>query len=347
MKIEELIADPEQWPACPRCHSRNLLIGGLLASCPRCDFLYPSSQVEKTTLYQFSRVKMVSRMFGARGVLAMIDDQAWNYFDNRVSILDEKSSELGRFLTFMPSFENTKKLMGQHQIPALGVAHQNFETPADISELSDDRDRLRFREQSLARDAVAVLWAGDPSKPFWDNQSEKNPGALLMNVHVYNAPSSCLMARFNRLADGAPVFEPVEAVSVNIPSLVWQPIYWPIIECCPKRLQPRYVAALESENDININFSVVDDLDRGPIARIAFRKPWQSDLAEVREYPVSSTRSGIALIKQKFVTAKSTMSRLSLEYEAEWKLGIHSLEILNQIRTAAFWGQYAEQRERH
>lgn len=338
-ELVSLIDSPTEWPKCPNCGERSLLFGGTLACCIHCNFLDHVIHVVPTTLMRYSRAKMASRRMGHRGILGMLAGKADG---EKPRLVSERASQLAQRLIHAPIFDKACRHFAEHGTfrPIALMQERPEEDPIEHILLDEPDAFKRMMFKARKKDVVSIIRIGGEAQ----NQ-------LFMETHVYNAPSHSRLIHFER-KNGKVEFQGPEVWQglSTVAPVIWQPIYWPIIRSVPGALQPRWVAALEIENDLNITFSVSENMDGAPFVEAAFRKPWGIEAADVRRYPADTAEEGIELLKQKYqtaleATANPGVGKLLFNEEFAWGIEETSHIAIHQLRMAELWKTYQVIRE--
>jgi len=329
MQFEEF---SEEWPACPKCRKKELLIGGRYCACINCGFLGNISEVASTRLLRFVRAKISGRVAGHRGVVAMIPG-CNELIGERLEILQECASRLAHtvaFDSYLAIAETTLPQSGE--ILPTAILNESAEmSSAEIHALEEGEDR-RLSLRALCRDTAAVL-------------RRDKEGRTVVDVHCYNSPGQS----FIRGNSDFPAPAQNLLGRPSPPFLIWQPLDWSIVEIVARRKQPRYLAILEVSSDINLTFCAVEDMDGAPLVRVSIREPWSVDQSDVRDYPVDSIEEGVELLRGKFqssLAAALQAGEVIVQFQAEWPEGVDSFKLLRDIRKALFWADYAEVRQK-
>lgn len=352
INLDEIIQDPEQWPKCPSCDGSDILFGGTHAICVNCSFNGIAKDVANTKLARYSRVKLSQRQQGQRGVMLMGRNDQTPEFERKVAA---RSSELaqrliheGHYLKAKQVYEEEGELM-----PAFFVNRSPEDGNTESFPIDDDREgKFQLRYKALNQDVVSVIWAiNQPDAIDAIALPGETQAWLAIETHIYNAPSHVRAIRVNTAKNNEKVFGQELPLfnDIVVEPLIYQPIYWPIIFSKHGSIQPRYVAALELEKEININLAVCDNMDGAPFILAAERKPWSIEKAKIKKYSFDSAEEGIEVFRAKYKEAleivnQSESSKLIFAQELEWGLEEDPTLIMYQLRNAELWQKFAEHR---
>lgn len=350
---EELIKDSANWPACPKCNTHSLVIGGAIAACYCCDFIGQDREVVNTDLKELADSKIVTRPWGARAVIEFTSPKNEKDEAARERVFD-RASEVARRIIHLRYFIQACKHLSTHgAFETAAILEQTPEHNPSLLMVTSPRHELRLQVQAQKKDTVSVIWLGTEDQLDWVNADETGTGRqmLIINTHVYNAPSHVTAVPVENFG-GTFLVDPNEFITlpVSIEPLIWQPVYWPVIQNIPDRVQTRYLGVFELKNDINVMIAVHDDLDTATRMEIIYRTPWDAtSRPEVRVELFGDSDEAIAKAKEKFQELAAEAKEAGVEpliaKELEWDIDVHAHNISAQIRQADFWESYAAVRQ--
>ena len=351
--LAESLKDIQQWPQCPKCQERSLLVGARMTCCIQCSYMGSTSDIESTGLYRFARVKMATRGSGHRGIISFMETP--RAAGDLPALLDEGASRLAQRMIHAPLLTRAARhLEKERALPPMVFMNRTPEYSPLQSFALRNRDEVeRAKMAALNRDVVSLVWIANSIGDQSFRTPEVGRRFLMINTHIYNAPSHLRALEYFHKPESGEVEWLASEPLLNAretDSWVWQPICWRIIPYLPGRLEMRYVAAIEVEHDINVTFCVCEDMDGAPLVRAAFRKPWRTEPPEIKEYRVASAEEGVGLLREKFHDLcrrcrEPGIGAVVFEYEQEWPMDLNPHLAMRALRTAPFWGQYAEQRK--
>ena len=350
--LSELIADPDEWAKCPKCLGNAILVGGQLSCCAECSFMGSYRDIKQTQLLQYARAKLSSRQMGHRGVLAVVRGEETK---KRAELVSERASQLAQRIIHASHFDHAVRqtLTGETFNPVV-VHNYRPEDHQDAFLSFSEEDRTRILMKVQRSDVASIVWHGKIVKDFFESDQDfpKDEGhsVVVINTHFYNAPSHVRAVGID-WKGGKPSLGKVFPESNDLcpTPLIWQPVYWPILTIVPGRVQPRYFAALEVEDDVNINLSVCEDMDGPPLVRSVIRKPWSLDVPVVKDYECSDAEEGVAMLKEKFAKVSDELGSdagpLIFKRELEWDGEEHPWIISYRIRKDELWTHYQKLRK--
>lgn len=338
INISELSANLSEWPECPQCGERGILLGGKLACCVHCSFFGTAEQISATNLMKYARAKMASRGMGHRGIIAMLGGKE---HPGRADLVAERSSELAQRLVHAPLFEKAQRLFEKRRDfpPQALFNYRPEDGRIENFSISTDSDLLRLKTQALKYDLVSVVTI------------DQIANRLFMDTHVYNSPSHRRVASYSiknrEVVWEKDWFAPQREAPA---SLIWQPLDWSIVVNEPGNIQPRWVGVLEVEDDINITFAVCEDMDGPPLIKTSFRDIMSVNPAKLVTHELGSAEEGIELLRGQFNDVLGRVSepgvgKLIFNQEFSWDLDANPHAISHALRTAEFWKIYETVRE--
>jgi len=358
--IEELSRDRNQWPRCPNCGEQNILIGGFLACCCSCKFTGRPQDIASTRLLDHARAKMAGRSMGHRGIIAMIQK---GLDENKNLMTQERASQMAQRMIHEPLlYRAARHFLDHGTFLPIGILQDHPEDDIYYSmTMTTPDDVKRFLIQSRDRDVVSVIWKDNEPADFFqmireplmkpalqtliERDGKGQGGKLFINTHIYNAPSHVQSMVMESDDDPSiePGYSPFNNATIN--PIIWQPIWWPILTNDPGRVQPRWMAALEVRDEINVTLSVCEDFDGAPLVRVAIRKPLDTDAPDIRSYQVGTAEEGIVLLRAKYQELLKSAERSGADNvlfaeELEWEIDAEPHLIQHQIRTAKLWEKY-------
>lgn len=343
LDLNNALRDASEWPKCPKCGIKKILIGGHLAACVDCSFIGNFSLIEPTDITRLVRAKLANRPSGERAVILLHHGKA---SQESQSLIIERASQIGQRIVHYPHLSRAAALIRDGgSVKSFAVIDHHAEMDSILLSL-DFPDQAEaettLREKALRPDMVSRIFEGDASlRPARNGKVS----TVVMETHVYNAPSFVQAIAFKRKEPNS--FQPVplaDAAKHRIPSWIWQPIDWSVIEI-RENIQPVWVAALEIEHDINITYCVCEDLEGAPIVQASFRTPWSSAKPKVKKFHPATAEEGVAKLKKHFEKSVASsqekdVGRLVFQQEFAWDLAASPTQILSELRTAQLWETY-------
>lgn len=299
--MTETVFKAADWPCCPTCGSKSLVIGGPWAGCPSCSFLGAVSVIESSPALDQVRTRIASKGGGDKTVAMMIADGAG--FNRDVS--DEIRIEISQRLVHERTWRIIRRSLNNSPsfapvcVMNFHACDQRYMTlPAgSLVEL------VIAEKAALSHDVVSVMWISDSPQTtgFQPENAETRPigdrGVLNVHTHFYGGATLVMSSSFRRdgkrLKFGNPEFH-----NARVASWCSQPVCWQIAPCVPGYLQPRFFSSRYFTSGVCINACLCENLDGMPVCNIAIRLGTDKKY-DVISVPATGVKSGIASLNQK------------------------------------------------
>lgn len=336
------VADPANWPACPNCKSREVLVAHSTLKCLDCH--HSGSISRKPTVLKFLDARY------HRTTALNADCFQFGKFPQVVEsdfgdILMERTREMHQELVFEREIFRARNVFAtKGKFTPVAVTIPFYGRPPTLLNLglpvcdNPAVARMLLADQARGMTAIAVMFQGNdfPSMDFMSTEptGAMEPDSLIINVHTYG--SRALMGHIPLGDLGAPIkWNP----SFCMKEVIWQPVDWNLF--CGDGVHEviRYAAVVEIEGDINVTISVMEKMDGGLMARINYRDPVTGATSLRKTIKADTVEEAIEKAKAKFQSLLSNARELapdgvSMSFELEWGMEVGHFAVLHQIRAA-------------
>ena len=327
---ESQAADPKNWPACPSCRSRDLIILGEQAKCLSCSYSGTKESVSGNSIFVTLAVNkaIINPKLYNSGIHFGPFPQ--NAGDEYGDILEERMNQLVQEGLFARYYHQAVGYLKKYnQLPLICIYYEKVgDTPVMLTLKKPPEGGVEQIRRSIIRrgrgcEAIGILFPTDKVvDQSW--QTDWNPTGTNVGVNTFMY--------------GRPAL-------TNVQEVFWQPVDWNITTPVRGRMELRYLGLIEVKDDINVTISVRENMDTGAtIGMISFRDV--GIVSEPARYKTLDGDSVTAIIERAKDNYKRivdrTLEELSEEaflfrFEREWDMTIEQPVIMNEICNNELW----------
>jgi hypothetical protein len=309
--MTESVFKTSDWPRCPTCGGRALVIGGPWIGCSSCSFLGAISATDSSPVLDQARARIASKGGGDNVVAMMVAEGA--EFDSNIS--DEIRIEISRRLAHERVWRITRQsLNGATSFAPACVMNYHASDQRYMTLPAGSPIELVIAEKAaLTHDVVSVMWISKSPQTlgFRAEDAEVRPvgerGFFNVHTHFYGGSTLVMSSSFRR--DGKKLkFGNPEFHNAGVASWCSQPVCWQIVPCVPGYLQPRFLSLRYFTGGVSVNACLCENLDGLPMCNIAIRLGSDKGY-DVIPVEAAGVKAGISNLNQKV----EDMDRVMLE----------------------------------
>lgn len=331
---EEIYSNVSEWPCCPNCKSRELLIRGTSEKCLLCNYTSKdqiNSRVKKLVMSKMCLEKISTIHFGP--FPQVVDSDFGDMLSDKVSENDQEEV-----------FENDilkaiKQMKKNGSFPTVSISKElrfddselmSLEVPIEIA-------REKLKRSSATKSAVIVFFMQKENSAvdFMTSDSvcgRETTGANLgFNVQIYGSPT---ISGFANMSHDKP--EICWLHNTNCQDLIWYHANWNLIPRNSNLEAIRFFGVISITDEININLIVCEKLDGGIRGEIAI-KDISAMTTVIKKISAITIEEMISKMKDKYEeflkkARNDCPDNIELYFSKEWDLDSNINVIRNQIR---------------
>jgi hypothetical protein len=344
--IKTILTNRANWPQCPQCSEKMMISFKEVVCCANCSWSGPISEISK------------SKAFRA----LVMDDFVGRDF----------ASTYGHFLAPEAELESEENMRAlgcvvdqisfYHMMDDLVRGHMSYAEKSKVSYKRSVILGLRMPGGSEEALSLSEFEAETPQElqMHLKRTAEKLRAAHLLCGAIYLTPETASVDKDKFIFFASMAGNPTRAVMIDdgknmrvplsncplsfiskpipngMPELLWQRTDWANLPIKVGEIQPRYLAVVHLDDNINVNFYVAENMDGGCIARVSTRTPGTYGAAQVTEIPAESAGDAIKTIRERYSRVLDTIKKKGLKpsssFEIEWDIAKNTWAIPAEIR---------------
>ena len=338
-----LFANPAEWPRCPQCATRDVLVANRRQYCLNCSNRSPIGQGQgqlRGRIAPFVLAASLVQGAGLAGPAVQFGPFPQSTDPEFGHILHARRVEAVLDEVLDPLVEKAAAYRARHgAFTRTGLRFPTLFARPEAVELGDAEMEEVIetgRRHARGADAYADL--------FLAHETDGTPPPFLMvHFECYGAPP---ILRGSSLSAS----EPTDTIRQRgVHDFLYQPLYWPAYLIDPAHETLHYAAGLEARGSSNACLAVTESLDSGEILlRKVLRAPGDPAPRSDRTKRFDSTEEAVAAARTEYrrLTNLIEAEAQVFSFEREFGLERNFLSIVGELEQLEIWEGYNNERSK-
>ena len=335
-----LFATPAEWPRCPQCLTRDVLVANRRQYCLNCSHRAPIGQGQlRGQVAPFLLVASLLQGDNLSGPAVQFGPFPQSTDPEFGHILHARRVEAVLDEVLDPIVEKARGYYERHgEFARVGLRFSTVFSKPEVIEIGDAEMEVLVetgRQRARGADAYADL--------FLSREMDGTPSPfLIIHFECYGAPP---IFRGSSLLPSEPS-DTIRQHSVH--DYLYQPLYWPAYLVDPKHETLHYAAGLEARGSSNAALAVTESLDSGEITfRKVLRVPGDPAPRSDRTKRFDTTEEAVDAARKEYrrLTGLIEAEAQVFSFEREFGLERNFLSIVGELEQLEIWDGYNNERK--